>query len=74
MASVLNFARTVDDADAKCIDTGTLDGRVTCTVNVTIQPMGLMVSLYLPGSSQPTKRRVGLFKSAILKSDIDGTK
>ena len=74
MASGPNFARTVDDADAKCIDTGTLDGRVTQTVNVTIRPMGLMVSLYLPDSSQPTKRRVGLFKSAILKSDIDGTK
>ena len=74
MASGPNFSRTVDDADAKCIDTGTFDGRVICTVNVTIQPMGLMVSLYLPGSSQPTKRRVGLLRSAILKNDIDGTK
>ena len=72
MASGPNFARTVDDADAKCIDTGTLDGRVTRTFNVTIRLMGLMVSFYLPGSSQQTKRRVGLFKSAILKSDIDG--
>ena len=74
MASVLNFSRTVDDADAKCIDTGTLDGRVTCTVNVTIQPMGLMESLALSRSFKPTKRRVGLFKSDILKSDIDGMK
>ena len=74
MDSGLTFARTVDDADVKYVDTGALEGRVTRTANVTIRPMGTMVSLALPRSYRPTKRIAGLFKSAILKSDIDGTK
>ena len=55
------FARTVNNADAKCVDTGALGGRVTRTSNVTIQPMGPMGSLSLPCSSRTTKRRTGRF-------------
>ena len=40
LASGHTFARTVDNADAKCVDTGTLGGCVTRTANVTIRPMG----------------------------------
>ena len=65
LASGPTFARTVDNADAKYVDTDALGGRVTRTANVTIQPMGPMVSLALPRSSRPTKRRTGIFKSAI---------
>ena len=74
LASGPTFSRTVDNADAKYVDTDALGGRATRTANVTIRTMGPMVSLALPHSSRPTKRRAGLFKSAILKSDIDGTK
>ena len=55
------FARTVDNADAKYVNTGVLDRRVICTANVTIRPMGPMVSLSLPRSSRPTKRIAGRF-------------
>ena len=54
------FACTVDDVDAKCVDTDALGGHVTRTANVIILPMGPMVSLPLPRSSQTTKRRAGL--------------
>ena len=56
LASGPNFARTVNNADAKYVDTDALGGRVTRTVNVTIQPMGPMVSLALP---RPPGRRRG---------------
>ena len=59
LASGPTFDRTVDNADAKYIDTGALGGRVTCAANVTIRPMGPVVSLSLPRSSRPTKRRAG---------------
>ena len=65
LASGPTFARTVDNADVKYVDTGALGGRVTRTANVTIRPMGLMVSLALPRSYRPTKSRAGLFKLAI---------
>ena len=74
LASGTTFVCTVDDVDAKYVDTGALGGRITCTVNVTIRLMGPMVILALPCSSQSMKRRVELFKPAILMSDIDGTK
>ena len=61
LASGPTFARTVDNADAKYVDTGALGGRVTCTSKVTIWPMGPMVSLALPRSSWPTKSRAGKF-------------
>ena len=61
MASGPNFARMVDDADAKYVDTGVLGGCVTCTANVTMRLMGPMVILALPRSSRPTKKRAGLF-------------
>ena len=61
LASGPTFDRTVDNADAKYVDTDALGGRVTHTANVTIRPMGPMVSLALPRSSRPTKRRTGLF-------------
>ena len=41
-------ACTVDNANTKCVDMGALGGRVTCTANVIIRPMGTMVSLPLP--------------------------
>ena len=61
LASGPTFAHTVDNADAKYVDTDALGGRVTCTANVTIRPMGPMVSLALPRSPRPTKRRAGRF-------------
>ena len=59
LASGPTFSRTVDNADAKYVDMGALVGRVTCTANVTIRPMGPMVSLDLSRSYRPTKRRAG---------------
>ena len=61
LASGPTFARTVDNADAKYIDTDALGGSVTHTANVTIRLMEPIVSLALPRSSQPTKRRTGRF-------------
>ena len=61
MASGPTFARTVDNADAKYVDTDALGGHVTRTANVTIRPMGLMVRLALPRFFRPTKRRTGRF-------------
>ena len=61
LASGPTFSHTVDNADAKYVDTDSLGRRVTHTANVTIRPMGPMVSLALPRSSRPTKRRTGLF-------------
>ena len=61
LASGPTFARTVDNVDAKYVDTDALGGRVTRTSNVKIRPMGPMVSLALPRSSRPTKRRAGKF-------------
>ena len=69
LASGTTCACTVDDVDAKCVDMGALVGRATRTANVIIRPMGPIVSLSLPRSSRPTKRRAGLFKSAIMKSN-----
>ena len=63
-----------DNADAKCLDTGALGGRVTRIANIIIRLMGAMVSLPLPRSCRPMKKRAGRFKSAILKCIRDGTK
>ena len=54
-------ARKVDDVDSKWEDASALGGCATCTADETIRPMGPMVSLALPPSSRPTKRRAGLF-------------
>ena len=61
LASGPTFFRTVDNVDAEYIDTDALGRRVTCTANATIRPMGPMVSLDLPHSSRPMKRRSGRF-------------
>ena len=61
LASGPTFARTVDNVDAKYVDTDAFGGRVTCTANVTIRLMGPMVSLTLPRSSRLTERRAGRF-------------
>ena len=55
------FVYTVKNADTKYVDTDALGGCATLTVNVIIRPMGPMVSLALPRSSWPTKRRTGIF-------------
>ena len=57
-----------------CEDTGALGVHAAHTAVEKIQPMGPMVSLPLPHYSRPTKRRTELFKSAILKSNIDSKK
>ena len=48
------FVCTVDDADAKYVDTGALGGHVTCTTNVIIWPMGQIVIISLLCSSRLT--------------------
>ena len=68
------FARTVDNADAKYVDTDALGGRVTRTANVTIRPMGSMVSLALPRSSRATKRITGRFSQLYCRATVGGTK
>ena len=61
LASGPTFARTVNNVDAKYVDTDAFGGRVTCTANVTIRLMGPMVSLALPRSSRLTENRGGRF-------------
>ena len=72
--SITNCACTVNNADAKCVDTGALGGRATCTANVTIRLLGPIVSLDVLPSSRPTKRRSGIFSWLYLTATIDGTK
>ena len=74
LASGPTFDRTVDNEDAKYVDTGALGRRVTRTANVTIRPMGLMISLSLPRSSRPTKRKAGRYSQLYWRATVDGTK